>query len=167
MDWTIVLDTDHHVLTQEGTRAESRLMHVPPGKVGLVSMYNMVEELELTGEGADRALSSTACARFLKVSVARSGNLPNMGTCAHYLDLRREHERLLGDRTIQKEPIYQCGQEWSISPCNNMALIPVPGLYIIELFDVNQLDEAYIEFVTLDVSAASIIPDAFKLGAQP
>lgn len=166
MDWTIVLDSKRHKLTQEGTRAESRLMYVPPGKIGLVSMYNMVEELVLTGEGAQRALSSTACARFLKVSVADSADLPAFKNCAHYIDLHREHERLLGDREIRKEPIYQCGQEWSISPCNNMALIPVPGIYIIELFDVNQLDEAYIEFITLDVAAASIIPDAFKLGAQ-
>lgn len=166
MDWTIVLDHKHHTLTQEGTRAESRLMYVPPGKVGMVSMYNMVEQLVMSGVGADIVLSSSACARILKVSVARSGDLPKMTGCASYLDLNREHERLLEDREIVKEPIYQCGREWTISPCNNLAIIPVPGLYIIELFDVNQLDEAYIEFITLDVAAATIIPEAFKLGAQ-
>lgn len=164
MDWTVVLNNKHHTLTQEGTRAESRLMYIPPGKVGLISMYNMVSEIKIIGSGRDAVLSTSACARLLKVSVAPSGNLPKLASCDSYLDLRREHERLLEDRVLTKEPIYQCGEEWNITPCNNMALIPVPGLYLIELFDVDQLEEAYIEFITLDVAAAAIIPDAFKMG---
>lgn len=166
MDWTIVLNKDHHALTQEGTRAESRVIHIPPGKVGLLSMFNMIEVISLVGTGANAVLSSKGCARLLKVSVAKSGNLPHLIDCAQFVDLRREHERLLEDRSIIQEPVYQCGQEWNISPCNSMMLIPVPGLYIIELFDVDQLDEAYIEFTTLTVAEAAIIPDSFKLGAQ-
>lgn len=166
MDWTTVLDRDHHVITQEGTRAESRMMHVPPGKVGLLSMYNMIELISLIGTGADAVLQSSGCARLLKVSIARSGDLPKRVSCGSDIDLQREHEKLLENRDILKEPVYQCGQEWVISPCNNMMLIPVPGLYIIELFAVEQLDDAYIEFITLDVADAAIIPDGFKLGAQ-
>lgn len=165
MDWTIVLDRNTHTLTQEGTRAESRMMYIPPGKVGLISMYNMTEEVNIYGEGADAVIDASGCARILKVSVARAGRLPELTSCGQTLDLHREHERLLGDRQIRKEPMYQCGEEWNISPCNNIQLISIPGLYIIELFDVDQLEEAYIEFIAVDVETASIIPDSFKLGA--
>lgn len=165
MDWTIVLDRNIHALTQEGTRAESRLMYIPPGKVGIISMYNMTEEVSISGEGLDAVINTSGCARILKVSVARAGKLPELSDCGQVIDLRREHEKLLADRVITKEPMYQCGQEWNITPCNNMQLITVPGLYLIELFDVSQLEEAYIEFIAVDVATASIIPDSFKLGA--
>lgn len=165
MDWTIVLDRKTHTLTQEGTRAESRMMYIPPGKVGLISMYNMTEEVSIFGEGINAVIDTSGCARILKVSVAKSGRLPELSDCGKTIDLYREHEKLLEARAITKEPMYQCGQEWNISPCNNMQLIAIPGLYIIELFDVDQLEEAYIEFIAIDVATASIIPDSFKLGA--
>lgn len=165
MDWTIVLDRKTHTLTQEGTRAESRMMYIPPGQVGIISMYNMVEEAVIEGEGADAVIMTKGCARILKVSVARSKNLPELANCGQVIALDREHEKLLAERKITKEPMFQCGQEWNISPCNNMQVITIPGLYIIELFDTDQLDEAYIEFIAVDVATASIIPDSFKLGA--
>lgn len=165
MDWTIVLDRNTHTLTQEGTRAESRMMYIPPGQVGIISMYNMAEEAIIVGEGQDAAIEMTGCARILKVSVARSGQLPELSDCGRVIDLRREHAKLLEDREITKEPMYQCGHEWNITPCSNMQIITIPGLYIIELFDTDQLEEAYIEFIAVDVATASIIPDSFKLGA--
>lgn len=165
MDWTTVLDSKIHTLTQEGTRAESRMMYIPPGKVGVISMYNMSEVVTITGEGSAAMVTVTGCARILKVAVARSGKLAELATCGQHIDLAREHERLLAERAIKKEPMFQCGQEWNISPCSNMQVIPVPGLYIVELSSVDQLEDAYIEFIALDVTAASIIPDSLKLGA--
>ena len=165
MDWTIVLDHKIHTVTQEGTRAESRLMYIPPGKVGIISMYNMSQEITVTGTGASAMVEVSGCARILKVSVAKSGKLAELVSCGEHVDLRREHERLMAERVIKKEPMFQCGQEWNISPCDNMQVISIPGLYIIELFSVDQLQDAYIEFIAVDVTAASIIPDSFKLGA--
>ena len=49
---------------------------------------------------------------------------------------------------------------------HNYALIPVPGLYLIELFDVNQFDIAYIEYTLLSVADSMAIPDDFKLGSS-
>ena len=123
MDWTIVLDRKTHTLTQEGTRAESRMMYIPPGQVGIISMYNMVEEAVIEGVGADAVIVTKGCARILKVSVARSKNLPELLSCGQVIALDREHEKLLAERKITKEPMFQCGQEWNISPCNNMQVI--------------------------------------------
>lgn len=165
MDWTTVLDRKTHTLTQEGTRAESRMMYIPPGQVGIISMYNMTQEIVVEGTGPTAEVSLTGCARVLKVSVARAGSLPQMGNCGEVIDLYREHEKLLAERRITKEPLYQCGREWNLTPCDNMQVITLPGLYIIEMFDVDQLEEAYIEFIAIDVATAMIIPDSFKLGA--
>ena len=45
-----------------------------------------------------------------------------------------------------------------------MALIPVPGFYVLETDDVDQLSTAYVEYAVIDANQASVIPDGFKLG---
>ena len=73
---------------------------------------------------------------------------------------------MLDNRVITSEPVFQSSAEWALTPCNNFALIPTPGLYMIQLLDPDQLDVAFIEYAIMDVKDALIIPDAFKLGSN-
>lgn len=181
MDWTIALNKDNNTLTPDGTRANSKPIYIPPGKVALISMFNMVTTYTLVDINGNpvpavnpdgtynqqATLYSDDCAIILKLSVGPierdllkdicACDTPNLGSLT---------QRMMDSRVITSEPVFQSTKEWGLTPCNNFALIPTPGLYMIQLLDPDQLDVAFIEYALLDVQDAAIIPDAFKLGSN-
>lgn len=168
MDWTIAFDKTHRIISEDGKSAYSDFIYIPPGKTALLSMYNMVNDLavkidEKTGKPI---LVSDDCAIIHKVSLGPTGDVARALECGERVNILGELKTLLYERRIFHEPVYQCGEKWLLNPCNNYALIPVPGLYLIELFDVNQFDIAYIEYTLLSVADSMAIPDDFKLGSS-
>jgi hypothetical protein len=169
MDWNIALNAANHTLSDDGTRANSKPIYIPPGKVALLSMFNMVTTYDLVDKVlpdgvTHKVLTSNDCAIVVKLSVGKSQTIIDKFTKCETLDISSILQDMLDARKITQEPVYQGGEEWGISPCNNMVLIPTPGLYMVQILDPQQLDVAFIEYTLLDVADAVIIPDEFKLG---
>lgn len=161
MDWKIALDVNHHTLIEDGAKAESSVIYIPPGKVALLSMYNMLATIDYV----DGVLSTDDCAEIQKLSFGATPELAEFVSCDQNRNLSNEMQAALRSRRMFKEPVTQCGQCWTINPCNNFVLIPTPGFYSIILYDVDQIDVAYIEYILIDVADAAAIPDEFKLGS--
>lgn len=161
MDWIIALDNNHHTLIEDGTKAESGIIHIPVGKVALLSMYNMLATIDYN----DGVLSTDDCAEIQKLSFGATPELAKFVECGHNRNLSNEMLSALRSRRMFKEPVTQCSQCWTINPCNNFVMIPTPGFYSIILYDVDQVDVAYIEYVLVDVADAAAIPNEFKLGS--
>lgn len=162
MDWNIALDIDNHTIVDGGTAAESGIIYIPAGKVALLSLYNMTASVDMSSDR--NAISTDDCAEINKLSFGAAPELAKEINCGETRNLSRELRQALDARRVFKEPVTQCGQTWTIHPCNNFVLIPTPGFYSVKLYDVDQIDTAYIEYLLIDVEDASVIPDSFKLG---
>lgn len=180
MDWKIALDAKNYELTDDGKRANSKPIYIPPGKVALISMFNLVTTYKLTDVNGNptsavnpdgsynqqATLYSDDCAVILKLSVGVAQNVAEQIAPCTAEDMTSILQAISDARKITKEPVFQSSAEWSLTSCNNFALIPTPGLYMVQLLDPQQLDVAFIEYTLLDVADAIIIPDAFKLGSN-
>lgn len=168
MDFTILFDKDHRTLASNGKSAFSDILYIPPGKTALLSLYNMVNELNLVKDEktGKMSLQSDDCAVIHKLSLGQTGDIARKLECGERVDVTGELKRLLYNRRLFHEPVYQCGCSWTLNPCNNFALIPTPGFYMLELFDVNQFDTAYVEYALLSVADSLAIPDDFKMGSR-
>ena len=162
MDWIIALDVDHHALIEGGAKAESEIIHIPAGKVALLSMYNMLATIDYDGV----TLESDDCGEIQKLSFGATPELAPQIECGKNRNLNSEMLRAIQNRRLFKEPVTQCSQCWTIHPCNNFVMIPTPGFYSVILYDVDQIDTAYIEYILIDVADAAAIPDDFKLGSM-
>ena len=167
MDYTILFDKDRRTIAEHGTRAFSEILYIPPGKVALLSMYNMYNEVQVTKNAkGETALVAKDCALVHKLSLGKTGDIARKIECGERVDVQGELRGLLANRRLFHEPVYQCGCTWSLNPCNNFALIPTPGFYMLEFFNPNQFDTAYVEYALLSVSDSMAIPDDFKLGSK-
>lgn len=180
MDWKIALDAKNYELTDDGKRANSKPIYIPPGKVALISMFNLVTTYELVDINGNptpaintdgsynqqATLYSDDCAVILKLSVGAAQNVAEQIAPCSPKDMAGVLQAISDARKITQEPVFQSSAEWSLTSCNNFALIPTPGLYMVQLLDPQQLDVAFIEYTLLDVADAMIIPDAFKLGSN-
>lgn len=166
MDYTILFDKDHRKASDTGTSAYSDILYIPPGKTALLSLYNMYDETKMTKDEATgkMSLQSNSCVVIHKLSLGQTGDVGRKIQCGERVDVQAELRKLLHNRRVFHEPVYQCGNSWAINPCNNFALIPTPGFYMLEIMDVNQLDTAYVEYALLNVADSVVIPDEFKLG---
>lgn len=162
MEWMIALDKDHHTLIEGGAKAESSIIYIPVGKVALLSMYNMLVTIDYDGV----TLETDDCAEIQKLSFGATPELAPMVECGKNRNLNVEMLKAMQSRRMFKEAVTQCSQCWTIHPCNNFVMIPTPGFYSIILYDVDQIDTAYIEYVLIDVADAAAIPDDFKLGTM-
>ncbi len=160
MDWIIALDKDHHALIEGGTKAESSIIYIPAGKVALLSMYNMLATIDYDGVN----IETDDCAEIQKLSFGATTELAPIIECGKNRNLNAEMLNAIQSRRMFKESVTQCSQCWTIHPCNNFVMIPTPGFYSIILYDVDQIDTAYIEYALIDVADSIAIPDDFKLG---
>lgn len=166
MNYTILFDKDHQTLTAHGTKAFSEVLFIPPGKVALLSMYNMINEVRLVETDGKTELVANDCALVHKLSLGKTGDIARKVACGERVDVAGELQGLLASRRVFHEPVYQCGCTWSLNPCNNFALIPTPGFYVLEFFNPNQFNTAYVEYTLLTVADSMAIPDDFKLGSK-
>lgn len=168
MDFSILFDKEHQTLSANGISAFSDILYIPPGKTALLSLYNMVNELNLVKDPKTGKFSlvSDDCVVVHKLSLGETKDIARKLECGERVDLTGELKALLYNRRLFHEPIYQCGCSWTLNPCNNFALIPTPGFYMLEFFDVNQFDTAYVEYALLSVADSLAIPNDFKLGGK-
>ena len=167
MDFNIALDKDNHTLISGGTTAQSNIIYIPPGKVALLSLYNMMTIVNMKDENGKKVLENKSCLAIKKLSFGRTPDVSKdlvEDLCSNNRSHQALADELLADRRVFSEPVYQNCCEWSLNPANNMALIPVPGFYVLETDDVDQLSTAYVEYAVIDANQASAIPDGFKLG---
>lgn len=166
MDFTILFDRDHRKLEDLGTVAYSDVLYVPPGKAALLSMYNVVAGQELVEDPVTgkKTVINKDCMFIHKISYGRVPPAVFDKKCNELPDVNGEIQKLLAKRRVFFQPVEQDGCSWSLDACNNYALLPVPGFFMLKLTDPNQFDTAYVEYALLDVQDTITIPDAFKLG---
>lgn len=167
MDFLVALDKDNHTLINNGATAQSNIIYIPPGKVALLSLYNMMTIISMKDDNGKKVLENKSCLTIKKLSFGRTPDVNKEmidDMCSNSKTHQALANKLLADRRVFSEPVYQNCCEWSINPANNMALIPVPGFYVLETDDVDQLSTAYVEYAVIDADKASAIPDGFKLG---
>lgn len=167
MDHIILFDKDNQTIASNGKSAFSNILYIPPGKTALLSLYNMISEIDLVKDEKTGAFSlqSDDCVKIHKLSFGATKDIARKIRCGERVDVNGELKALLRDRRVFREPVYQCGCAWGINPCNNFALIPTPGFYVLEFFDVNQFDLAYVEYALLSVADSMAIPNEFKMGS--
>lgn len=168
MDYTILYDKDHRTISDNTRSAFSDILYIPQGKTALLSLYNMVNDLilkkdEKTGK---MYVESDDCIIVHKLSLGQTGDIARKIECGEKVATTLELKKLLLNRRLFHEPVYQCGKAWTLNPCNNFALIPTPGFYMLEFFDANQFDTAYVEYALLNMADSIAIPDDFKLGSK-
>lgn len=168
MDYTILFDKEHQTIANNGTSAFSDILYIPVGHTALLSLYNMTSSLDLVKDSdtGNLHLASNDCAVIHKLSLGKTGDITKKIECGERIDISSEINSLLRNRRLFHELVYQNGCSWSLNPCNNFALIPTPGFYMLEFFDVNQFDTAYVEYALLSVIDSLVIPEAFKLGSK-
>lgn len=168
MDFFTALDKDNHTLVNSGTTAQSNIIYIPPGKVALLSLFNMMNVITLEDGKDGKVISNKSCLTIKKLSFGRTGDV-NKDLIDDLCSNNKSHAalatQLLAERRVFSEPVYQNCCAWSINPANNMAMIPVPGFYVLETDDVDQLATAYVEYAVIDANQATAIPDSFKLGS--
>lgn len=162
MNFYIALDKDNHKLVNGGATIQSHIIYIPPGNVALLSLYNMIRIARLE----DKSVVDKSCLTVKKLSFSHTGDIDVPYMCDKTINLVEEAEKLLRNRTVLAEPVYQCGCPWTINPCSNFSLIPTPGFYVLETDELDQLSEMYVEYAVLPASAVSAIPDDFKLGSK-
>lgn len=167
MDYTILFDHTHRTIASNGKSAYSDILYIPAGKTALLSLFNMTSGLDLVKDEVTGKLSlqSDDCAVVHKLSLGQTGDISRRLDCGERADIAGELRGLLLNRRLFHEPVYQCGSAWTLNPCNNFALIPTAGFYMLEFFDVNQFDTAYVEYTILSVADSLAIPDSFKMGS--
>lgn len=150
-----------------GKSAYSDILYVPVGKVALLTLYGFVARSEIVvDDDGVKHLVSNSCADVHKLNLSRVEEKFRDLMCGEFIDVRKKLGQLLLEREVKHEVVYQCGSSWSLNPCNNYALISVPGYYMLEFYDVSQLDDASVEYSLLDVADAVAIPDVFKFGGR-
>ena len=164
MDFYIALDKDNHKLVNDGKTAQSNIIYIPKGHTALVSLYNMTTIVKLEEENGEKVLTNKSCLTIKKLSFGRTGNISALYECDKHFNLVAKAQKLLDERRVFSYLVVQDCCAWSINPGNNMALIPTPGLYILETDDIDQLNNAYVEYAILTVDEAKAIPYDFRLG---
>lgn len=167
MDSFIAFDKEHRYISGNGRSAFSDIIYIPPGYTALLSLYNMRNIVNIAKDDAGEfVLENKACAVIHKVSFEQGKDIHKELACGNRVNINDLIQDMLKKRRVFHEEVTQCGHSWSINPCNNFVLIPTPGFYRIEFFDINQLDTAYVEYFILSVADSATIPDDFKLGSK-
>lgn len=166
MDFTILFDKDNRRLAENGKTAFSNVLYIPPGKVALLSMYNMIAgtEVRTDPQTGKKTIVSKDCVVVHKISYGRTDPLVIKAKCHEHVDVASEVAKLVAKRRVFFEPVLQDGCPWVLDACHNFALLPVPGFFMLEFTDPAQFDTAYVEYALLDTRDTITIPDAFKLG---
>lgn len=167
MDWTILYDKDHKIIAPDGKSAFSDILYIPVGKTALLSMYNMINEAYIVKDpatGKPISMDLHPCVVVHKLSFGGTGDVARKIECGERVNILGELKTLLLERRVFHEPVFQCGEMWILSPCDNFALLPTPGFYMLEMQDPHQFDTAYIEYALLTVAESMAIPDDFKMG---
>ena len=164
MDFYTALDKDNHKLVNDGKTAQSNIIYIPKGHTALISLYNMTNIVKLEDENGEKVLTNKSRLTIKKLSFGRTGNVSAIYECDTHVNLVAEAQKLLADRRVFAEPVFQDCCPWTINPGNNIALIPTPGFYVLETDDLDQLNTAYVEYAVLTADEAKAIPNGFKLG---
>lgn len=167
MDWTILFDKKHQIISEDSKVAYSDILYIPVGKTALLSMYNMINEAYIVKDpetGKPISMDLNPCVVVHKLSLGQTGDVARKIACDEKVNILGELKTLLLERRVFHEPVYQCGEQWILSPCDNFALIPTPGFYMLEMRDLHQFETAYIEYALLSVAESLAIPDDFKMG---
>lgn len=160
MDFFIALDKNNHKIVNQGKTLQSHIIYIPPGMVALLSLYNMVNLITID----ENDLVQRSCLTVKKLSFSRTGDIEVADLCDKHKNIVEEMNKLLRNRVVRSEPVYQDCKPWVINPCHNFALLPTPGFYVLETDDLDQLQDMYVEYSVLTAEQAIAIPDSFKLG---
>lgn len=167
---TIIFDTQHRRISASGKSFYSDIFYIPTGQAALLSLFNMVIEYYLQrNEKGSQEIQNRSCVTVHKVSLFDGNDKTKIeftGCGNEVVDFQKFIQQQIRQQTLRHEPVFQCGAAWQIDPCNNFALLPIHGFYMLELHDLNQADVALITYSLLDAASSSIIPDNFKLGSM-
>lgn len=165
MNFEPLYDRETNKTADNGKTVFSDYLYIPPGKVALVSLFDMQEAVEQKRDDNGKlVLERKDCIKVYKLSLGKTGDLKEKIECNKIADVQSALNTLLQDRRIRRELVTQCGENWIINPCNNLVLITVPGVYMLELYDEAQFDSAYIEYSLINAQDSIAIPDSLKLG---
>lgn len=164
MNNIIVLDKDHYTLINGGCTVQSSIIHVPVGYTALLSLYNMTNIVKMVEERGEKTLVNNSCLMLKKISYGIVEEATRVLACDENINLVDYLNELLANRRVFLEPIYQNCCEWTISPSSNYTLLPVPGFFVLETDDVDQLDTMYVEYSLISAEQSIAIPNGFKLG---
>lgn len=140
------------------TSRVSPVFYVWPGYVALISLFGMKNAFTV----ADGDLYNTSCIVVQKVTVSGAA-LPQINdSCGK--DLNEVIAGIPRGVVDRFEDVMQGCTAWGINPCNNYALITVPGFYQLKVADEAQLGEFYVEQITMPVADAMLYPSGLILG---
>lgn len=164
-----IFDRKHHAVDDSGKRAFSEIFYIAPGEAAVLSLYGAPSVLNgkittdpTTGK---KYIESESCFVLHKLSFGQSDPLRKKLHCGDRINIQDEYDRMWASRTVRFEPVRKCGELWTMSGCDNYALLNIPGYYMFEVGDAELFDTAYIEMVKVSTFDVASVPDAFKFGS--
>jgi len=143
---------------KDSTELESPVFYVWPGFVSVISLFGMTNAFVKDAGG----VYNTSCIVVQKVTV-NGAALPQVkDTCG--ADLNTVLAGIPVNQVDRFEDVMQGCDAWAINPCNNYAVITVPGRYQLKLASDVQLGEFYVEQITMPVADAILFPAGLILG---
>ena len=109
MDFNIALDKDNHTLINGGATAQSNIIYIPPGKVALLSLYNMMTIVSMKDENGKKVLENKSCLTIKKLSFGRTPDVSKdlvEDLCSNNRSHQALADELLADRRVFSEPVY-------------------------------------------------------------
>jgi hypothetical protein len=159
MTQTLDLTYKKVLFDQNSTSRVSPVFSVWPGYVSLISLFGMKNAFTKQ----DGALYNTACIVVQKVTVAGAALPQVQDSCGKDLNaVIAGIPRGVVDRF--EDVMQDCGNAWVINPCNNYAIITIPGFYQLKVADEAQLGEFYVEQITVKAEHAIMYPSGLILG---
>lgn len=158
----VALDADTHILQDEGTKAVSRVIYVRPGESALLSLHGMQSVPKISDD--KKNLVFGGCISIKRVHMGEAEMKEIERECGANQSYSNIADNLIRRRVVRPYDIYKCGETWSISPCDNLKLIDVPGFYVAELTELDQLEELVLEYSILNHNQALSIQADIRLG---
>jgi len=159
MNQTLNLTYKKVLYDANSTDRVSPVFYVWPGYASLISLFGMKNAFT----NSAGKLYNTSCIVVQKVTVAGAALPQVQDSCGK--DLSAVIAGIPRGVVDRFEDVTQgCDSVWGINPCNNYAVITIPGFYQLKVADEAQLGEFYVEQITVPVSDAIMYPSGLILG---
>ena len=164
----VLFDRKTRAIDDSGKKAYSDIFYIAPGESALLSLYGAPEVLKgkITNEDDGiLQIESDSCFVLYKVSFGPVASLHVERQCGEWVNIQDEYDKLVANRQVFFEPVRRCGDLWTMSGCDNYAMLNIPGFYMFEVSDPELFNITRLEMVKQNVFETNAVPDNFKFGS--
>lgn len=137
------------------TDVTSRAFIIAPGSVGILSAWGFKATKEVLGPNEPRSAQQLAIVQKLAFPY---GAFPDGNACK-----QSDSPLIVTPDYTYAEDVTQCGL-WTLSSCQNLVAMAVPGTYRLQLNDAGALGTVFISLTRYSQSEVGYVPRGIFLG---